>query len=100
MVILAKLRAQHCDLFGYITYVFENLESVDKYDKYIMTIRYPNWEHKDLNIEDEGYLHYENIKAGVDTWFDGRRMIPYKYDSTQFIKFVSKPEKIDNKYIM
>lgn len=101
MVTLCKLVAYDVDFFGYITYVFENLEEeVIKKTKYIMCIRYPNWNHKDLKLEEVGYLHFEEIRAGVDKWFDGKEMIPYRYNAIQFIKFVDKPEEKDYEYIM
>lgn len=101
MVTLCKLVAYDIDFFGYITYVFENLEEeVIKKTKYIMCIRYPNWNHKDLELEEVGYLHFEEIRAGVNKWFDGKEMIPYRYNTIQFIKFVDKPEKKDYEYIM
>ncbi len=101
MVSLCKLVAKQIDCFGYITYVFENLEEyMIKETKYIMCIRYPNWEHKDLELEEVGYLQFEEIRAGIDKWFDGEKMIPYRYNAIQFIKFVDKPEEKDYKYVM
>lgn len=101
MVTLCKLVAKEIDFFGYITYVFENLEEyMIKKTKYIMTIRYPNWNHKDLKLGEIGYLQFEEIRAGVDKWFDGKEMIPYRYNAIQFLKFVDKPEEKDYKYIM
>lgn len=100
MVILARLVANESDNFGYTTYVFQNLEDESLFNKYVMMTRFPNWETKQLQVGDEGYVYYEEIKAGVDKWYDGTTMIPYNYNFIQFIKFVSKPIKQDNKYIM
>lgn len=98
---LVKLVAKYED-FGYTTYVFECLEEyMIKQTKYIMCVRYPDWQHKELNIDDIGYLEFREIRAGVDQWFDGENMIPFRYDSIQFIKFIDKPkEKEDEKYVM
>lgn len=101
MTALVKLVASHKDGFNYITYVFECLEEyMIKESKYIMCIRYPNWEHKPLKIGDIGYLEFQEIRAGIDKWWNGKEMVPYDYNNIQFIKFIDKPEDTDNKYIM
>ena len=101
MIVLVKLVASNLDFFGYTTYVFECLEEyMIKQTKYIMCTKYPNWESKDIQLEEIGYLHCEERRAGIDTWWDGTQYIPYRYNDVQFIKFVRKEEKEDNKYIM
>lgn len=101
MIALVKLVAWNKDLGGYVTYVFECLEEyMIKETKYIMCTKFPNWEHKTLKLEDIGYLHFEERRAGIDKWFDGVNMVPYRYNTVQFMKFVNKPEKEDHKYIM
>lgn len=65
-----------------------------------MCIRYPNWDHKKLQLGDVGFVHCEEIRAGVDKWYDGTKMVPYNYNTVQFIKFVYKPEEEDHKYVM
>lgn len=65
-----------------------------------MCIRYPNWDHKKLKLGDTGFVHCEEIRAGIDKWFNGKEMVPYNYNSVQFIKFVYKQDDEDNKYIM
>lgn len=101
MITLCKLVAQETDSLGYTTYVFENLEEpAIKWSKYIFCIRYPNWDQKKLRIGDVGFVHCEEIRAGVDKWYDGTKMVPYNYNTVQFIKFVYKPEEEDHKYVM
>lgn len=100
MIALVKLIASETDNLGYITYVFERLEDCMASSKYIMCIRYPNWDHKKLRIGDVGFVHCEEIRAGVDKWYDGTKMVPYNYNTVQFIKFVYKPEEEDHKYVM
>lgn len=101
MVALVKLLVQETDAFGYTTYVFECLEDyMIRQTKYIMCIRYPNWEHRQLQIGEEGYLDFVEVRAGIDSWFDGTAMVPYKYDAIQFIKFIVKPKTEDHEYIM
>lgn len=66
-----------------------------------MCVKFPNWNTKTIAIGDEGYLEYKEIRAGIDKWYDGDNMIPYRYDTIQFLNFVEKPEeKEDHKYVM
>ena len=102
MTILARLVAKEVDTLGYVTYVFECLdEEILKDTKYVMCTRYPNWNHRMIDIDEVGYLNFFEIRAGVDKWFDGEKMIPYNYSGIKFDKFVSKHKYKDkNKYIM
>lgn len=101
MTILARLLASEEDSQGYITYVFECLdEDMINETKYIMCTRFPNWDHKDISLGEVGYLKFFEVEAGIDKWFDGKNMVPYRYDGCHFIKFVKKPEKVDHKYRM
>lgn len=90
---LVKLVAQANDWCNYTTYVFERLEAESLMDKYIMCIRYPNWQQPELTIGDIGYVQTAEVFAGIDKWFDGNKMIPYHYTTIQFIKFIEKPEE-------
>ena len=100
MTILAKLLANELDILGYETYVFECLEEIRKDTKYLMCTKFPNWESKKINIGDIGFLSFIEIRAGVDKWFDGNQMIPYKYNNVQFLKFIKKPEEKLHKFVM
>jgi len=101
MTVLAQLVASSEDNLGYITYVFKCLEDdVASISRYIMCIRYPNWNHKYIILKEIGYLTVEEIRAGIDTWYDGNKMIPYRYNTVQFLKFISKPEETSHEYIM
>lgn len=100
---LVKLVAKTRDLLGYNTYVFEILEKEEitrLNSKYIMCTRFPNWEHKNIDLEEVGYLNFTELRAGIDEWFDGQKMVPYKYNNIQFLKFVNKPENKRYEYIM
>lgn len=91
--VLAKLVAKENDTCGYITYVFVILDRSERKrlnSKYIMCVRYPNWEHRDIKVGEIGYLNYKVIIAGVDQWFDGKDLRYYKYSTIQFVKFISK----------
>lgn len=99
MTILSELVTKHEDIFGYITYVFECLdEEIRKQTKYIMCTRLPRWEHYDVQIGEIGFLNFIEVRAGIDTWFNGDKQIPYRYNNIYFIKFVPYKEKQEHKF--
>ena len=99
MVALAELVADEHNPLGYITYVFKCLEEdMKKQTPYILCTRYPNWQTRELKLGEVGYLEFEEIRAGMDKWFDGNTMIPYKYNMIQFIRFIAKKEEKDEEY--
>ena len=101
MTILAKLLASERDSMGYVTYVFECLdENIIRQTKYIMCTRFPNWDHRKIEIGEIGFLNFFEIKAGIDKWYDGKNFIPYRYNNIQFIKFIEKPNKKSHKFTM
>lgn len=94
MTVLSKLVAKAEDTLGYINYVFECLDKDDiqlTQSKYIMCTRFPNWNCRNLKIEDVGYLEFVEVRAGIDKWYDGKDMVPYNYNNIQFLKFIPKP---------
>lgn len=103
MTVLAQLVTKEENIQNYSTYVFELLEKeeIDRLNtKYIMCTRFPNWDHRILEVNEKGYLNFREVIAGQDKWFDGLKMIPYYYSGIHFIKFVEKKENVDKTYIM
>lgn len=101
MTILAKLLASNEDINGYITYVFECLDDeIRKQTKYLMCTQFCNWDHREIKIGEIGFLEFVEIRAGITEWYDGKKMIPYRYNNIQFIKFIEKPEDKSHKFIM
>lgn len=93
--IYSQLVAVEKDICGYITYVFKCLESNIPFGhKYCMTTRCPNWEHRDIEINEIGYLTYSEVEAGKDKWYcpETGQMIPYNYSNIYFIKFVKEQD--------
>ena len=74
----------------------------DHYDyKYVMCVRFPNWEQNIIEIGDEGFLHYKEIIPGVNKWFDGKEFVDYNsFEGFQFIKFVKKLPKKEEIYVL
>lgn len=86
----ARLITSSCDGMGYTTYVFENLEYRDYDYKYIMCVRFPNWNQNPFKNDDVGFLTVRYVRAGIDKWFDGEEFIPYKYTNIVFLKFIEE----------
>ena len=89
----SELIAKESDILGYTSYVFKNLEEAPFGYNYILTVRFPNWDHREIDIGERGYMTYNEVVAGRDTWWDGTQNIPYSYSNLIFIKFV---KEIDN----
>lgn len=93
-VIRAKLITYREDMGGYIIYVFENLAN----GTYEMCTRLPRWETPILKIGDVGFLKYNEVIAGEDTWYnrDTGQQVPYRYTGVYFMDFVyEKPAESD-----
>lgn len=101
MTVFAQLIAKYTDIAEYTTYVFQDLNEINNSEKrYIMCVRYPNWEHRKIDLGEIGFLTYMEVIAGVSTWYNGSRMIPYKYNNIQFMKFIEKPKDDGKEFIM
>lgn len=80
---------------GYITYVFKNLEEkIDFGHHYIMVTRLCNWDHRPVELNEIGYLTFNEVIAGKDHWYcpETGQFIPYNYTNIYFIKFVKEQD--------
>lgn len=88
----------------YTTYVFKLVDSreIKWFDSlYMMCVKFPNWQHREIKEGEIGYLNYKQIEEGSTQWFDGKNMNYYRCTTLQFIKFIPKKEKSDKKnYIL
>lgn len=93
VTIPVKLLEQDQDMFGYTTYVFfitdQDQRKHYKTD-YFMCTRCPNWEMRDLQQGDEGYVEVQFNEAGRTTWWDGQKHVQHHNTFLQFINFVTK----------
>jgi hypothetical protein len=95
ITIHTKLVDYNIDINGYITYVFLNLEYTDWTNKYIMCVRYPNWDQAPFKLGEKGYLTYDEVEGGVDKYFDrmDSTFKVYNFTNIIFNKFV---KEVDN----
>lgn len=103
LTIYSQLIACEQECLGYITYVFKCLESNPGFGhNYIMVTRLPNWDHKELNIGEKGFLTYNEVEAGKDKWYcpETGQYIPYNYTNIYFIKFVEKKDNLKKDIII
>lgn len=98
LTIKARLVASDSDGMGYTNYVFENLNFTGIDDQFILCVRFPNWNHANVNILDEGYVTVRFVEAGIDQWYDGREFNTYNYTNCIFMKFIEDkpPLNINN----
>lgn len=102
ITIKSQLVAKEHDLLDYTTYVFKCLESnVPFGHKYCMMTRCPNWNHRDIDIGEIGYVEYEEVKAG-DNWYNPqtKTYTPYNYTNIYFIKFVKEVDSSKKDILM
>ena len=95
MTLYCQLIVCEKDTLNYTTYVFKCLEPNPTFGhNYVMVTRLPNWCHRDLDIGEKGYLTYNEVVAGKDTWFcpETGQFIPYNYTNIYFIKFVKEED--------
>lgn len=90
-----RLEAKETDCLGYTTLVFEKIDFLDLDEKYIMCVMFPNWNQSTIELDDIGFLSARYVKEGVDTWYDGKELIPYKYTNIIFLKFIKEQCKIE-----
>ena len=91
-----KLVAKEVDLLDYQTLVFQLLEKNCPFGhSYCMVTVFPNWESRIPDENEIGYLTYDFVEAGIDTFYDrcSDSIMKYKFTNLVFKKFV---KKLDN----
>lgn len=82
------------DLMGYQVLVFKNLNKAPFGHEYCMVTVFPNWESRVPEIGEVGYLTYEEVFAGIDTYYDKLldNMVKYNFNNFIFKRFIVKKE--------
>ena len=78
-------------------YVFKDIDN----NSYIMCTRLPDWKVPDIEINDEGFLKYQYVKAG-ESYYNPEtgQSCTYKYTNVYFINFVKKCEITNDSIIL
>ena len=95
LTIHCKLLVKEVDLMDYQTLVFKNLDKAPFGCEYCMVTVWPNWESYIPEVGDIGYLTYDSVTGGVDTYYDRTldTIVKYNFTNLVFNKFV---KEIDN----
>jgi hypothetical protein len=95
LTIHCKLLVKKVDLMNYQTLVFKNLDKAPFGCEYCMVTVWPNWESYIPEVGDIGYLTYDSVTGGVDTYYDRTldTIVKYNFTNLVFNKFV---REIDN----
>lgn len=95
MIISAKLLA--IKEGTYTVYVFRNLDS----NNYLMCTKLPNWQTPEIQIGDEGFLKYSEVKAG-EKYFNPALQAEhvYNYSNIYFENFIQKTDIINQNIIL
>lgn len=95
ITIRCTLVAKEKDLFNYFTLVFKNLDANCPFGhKYCMTTVFPNWQSIIPEIGDKGYLEYDEVEGGIDTYYnrDTDSIMKYNFSNLIFKKFVKEQD--------
>lgn len=94
LTIHCKLLAKEVDLMDYQTLVFKNLDKAPFGCEYCMVTVWPNWESYIPEIGDIGYLTYDSVTGGVDTYYDRTldTIVKYNFTNLVFNKFVRETD--------
>ena len=70
--------------------VVENLDATSDSNRYIMCTRCPNWNGKDPEIGQTGFMSYVSVVAGRDKWYNptDKQHYHYRYTADYFLDFV------------
>lgn len=100
--IKCQLVASECDLLDYHTLVFKNLENCPFGHTYCMVTVFPNWESRIPDIGEIGYLMYDEVEGGIDTYYDRNKneIVRYNFSNLIFKKFVKEKQDNSNKDII
>ena len=92
LTIHCELLVKEVDIMNYQTLVFKNLDEAPFGCEYCMVTVWPNWESYIPEIGDIGYLTYDSVIAGVDTYYDRSidSIVKYNFTNLVFNKFVKE----------
>lgn len=92
--IYCKLLAKEIDILGYQILVFKNLDKAPFGHEYCMLTVFPNWESRIPEENEVGYVYYDEVCGGIDTYYNRNldSIVKYNYNNLIFKKFVSEKD--------
>lgn len=94
LTIHCELLVKEADIMDYQTLVFKNLDKASFGCEYCMVTVWPNWESYIPEVGDIGYLTYDSVIGGVDTYYDrnSNSIVKYNFTNLVFNKFVREQD--------
>lgn len=101
--IKCELVAKECDILNYHNLVFKTLEENYPFGhRYTLVVVFPNWESRIPIIGETGYLTYDVVEGGVDTYYDRNidAIVKYNFSNLIFKKFVKETDNYNKDIII
>lgn len=101
--IKCKLIARENDVFDYSTLVFKVLENNCPFGhSYCMVTVFPNWQSRIPDINEIGYLEYDEVIGGVDTYYDRctDAIVKYNFSNLIFKRFIKEQDNSNENIII
>ena len=95
-----QLIGSYKDGYGYIDYVFKNLERIEWDTDYLWCVQLPNWDQPPIKWGERGYLTVRDVEAGIDQWFDGKDLHYYNFSMTILQRFRPEPNIVEKEYVL
>ena len=102
-VVKSKLIALENDILDYHTLVFKVLENNPPFGhSYVMVTVFPNWQSSMPSMEEVGYLMYDEVIAGIDTYYNRNTdsIVKYNFSNLIFKKFVKEKDNYNKDIIL
>ena len=102
-VVKSKLIALEHDILDYHTLVFKVLENNLPFGhSYLMVTVFPNWQTPIPSLEEVGYLMYDQVIGGLDTYYDRSTdsIVKYNFSNLIFKKFVKEVDSYNKDIIL
>ena len=102
-VVKSKLIALEHDILDYHTLVFKVLENNPPFGhSYLMVTVFPNWQSPIPSMDEIGYLMYDEVVGGVDTYYDRNTdsIVKYNFSNLIFKKFVKEVDSSNKDIIL
>lgn len=101
--IKCQLIASECDALDYHTLVFKVLENNCPFGhSYVMNTVFPNWESRIPDLNEIGYLEYDEVEGGIDTYYDRNTdsIMKYNFSNLIFKRFVKEQDNSNKDIII
>ena len=103
LTIKCQVVAKEHDLLDYHVLVFKTLEINCPFGhNYTMVTVFPNWESRIPDIGEIGFLTYDEVEGGIDTYYNRstESIMKYNFSNLIFKKFVKEQDNSNKDIIL